>query len=146
ELYPFDHIDSNPFGSICLVPEEVDSMSIRSLLILPIVLPALVLGQSFTASVRGIVTDSSQAAVAGARVTVTDADRNVSQKTTTDTSGRYLFSALPPGRYSLDVEGAGFNKYSRAVFPLQVQQQATIDVELTVGAIATTVSVESSAP
>src|SRR5207245_8489670 len=110
-----------------------------------ITLPAVALAQSFTASVRGVVTDSSQAAIPGAKVTVTDADRNVSQKTATDTAGRYVFTALPPGRYSLGVEAAGFSSYSGAVFPLQVQQQATIDVELSVNAIATTVSVEATA-
>src|SRR5437667_4393887 len=88
-----------------------------------IVLPALALAQSFTASVRGVVTDASHSAVPGAKVSVTDADRNVSQKVITDTAGRYVFTALPPGRYSLEVETAGFNKYSRGAFPLQVQQQ-----------------------
>jgi len=106
---------------------------------------ALTLAQSFTASVRGVVTDASHSAIPGAKVTVTDVDRNASQKVTTDAAGRYVFTALPPGNYSLGVESAGFSKYSRAAFPLQVQQQATIDVELSVDAIATTVSVEAAA-
>jgi len=114
-------------------------------LILMMALPALGLAQSFTASVRGVVTDSSQSAIPGAKVSITDADRNVSPKTVTDTAGRYVFAALPPGRYSLEVEAAGFGKYSRAAFPLQVQQQATIDVELSIDTVATTVSVESAA-
>jgi Carboxypeptidase regulatory-like domain/TonB dependent receptor len=117
----------------------------QKVLITLIALPALALAQSFTASVRGVVTDSSHSPVPAAKVTVTDADRNVSQKVNTDTAGRYVFTALPPGRYSLDVEAEGFSKYSRAAFALQVQQQATIDVELTVGAIATSVSVEAAA-
>src|SRR5213083_1000967 len=114
--------------------------------VLPIVvLPALMLGQSFTASVRGVVTDASHSAIPDAKVTVTDVDRNASHKVTTDASGRYVFTALPPGNYSLDVDASGFSKYSRGAFPLQVQQQATIDVELSVGAIATSVSVEAAA-
>jgi hypothetical protein len=108
--------------------------------------PAMLLAQSFTASVRGVVTDSSQSAVPNAVVTITDADRNVHQETITDSAGRYVVTALPPGRYTLTVEAAGFTRYTRAAFPLQVQQQATIDVELTVGTVSTAIEVESSAP
>ena len=93
-------------------------------------IPLLTLAQSFTASIRGVITDSSQSAVPGAKVVVTDVDRNVPQEATTDSAGRYVITALPPGRYSLSVEAAGFNKYTRGAFSLQVQQQATIDVEL----------------
>src|SRR5260370_29686643 len=129
-----------------LDPQRGSTMKLRFLpLILLIGLPSAGLAQSFTASVRGVVTDSSHSAIPDAKGNVTDADRNLSQKTVTDASGRFVFTALPPGRYTLDVESAGFNKYSRAAFELQVQQQATIDVALAVGAIATTVSVESSA-
>src|SRR5437870_8525247 len=110
------------------------------------VAPLLVMAQSFTASVRGVVTDASQSAVPNAKVVVTDADRNVSMESLTDSAGRYVIPALPPGRYTLAVEAAGFTKYTRAAFALQVQQQATIDVELSVGAVTTAVSVEASAP
>jgi hypothetical protein len=110
------------------------------------VLPVLSLAQSFTASVRGVVTDSSSSAIPNAKVVITNVDRNTSQETTTDSSGRYVMTALPPGRYSLSVEATGFNKYTRSAFELLVQQQATIDVELSVGQISTTVSVEASAP
>src|ERR1700730_4715670 len=80
----------------------------------------LALAQSFTASVRGVVTDASHSAIPGAKVTVTDVDRNVSQKATTDNAGWYVFTALPPGNYSLGTEPGLY--YSRAAFPLQVQQ------------------------
>jgi hypothetical protein len=121
------------------------SLRLKALLTL-IALPASVLAQSFTASVRGVVTDASHSAIPDAKVTITDTERNVSQKVTTDSAGRYVFAALPPGRYTLGVESQGFSKYARSAFPLQVQQQATIDVELSVDSIATSVSVEALAP
>src|SRR5262245_50590024 len=89
-------------------------------------LPAIVAAQSFTASVRGVVTDATQSAIPAAKVTITDVDRNSHQTTVADGSGRYSFASLPPGRYTLDVEAPGFNRYSRSPFNLQVQQQATI--------------------
>src|SRR5690242_12589843 len=80
------------------------------------ILPALLNAQSYTASVRGVVTDASQAPLPSAKVTVTDADRNTSQTVTSDNAGRYIFTALPPGHYTLAVEATGFQKYQHSVF------------------------------
>lgn len=98
--------------------------------------------QSFTASIRGVVSDSTQSAIPNAKVVVTSVDRNTSQETTTDGAGRYTFTALQPGNYVLDVEATGFSRYTRGNFVLQVQQQATLDIELTVGALTTAVTIE----
>jgi len=106
----------------------------------------LALAQSYTASIRGVVTDASQSAVPNAKVVITDADRNLQQETITDNAGRYVITALPPGRYTLTVEAAGFTRHARSAFALQVQQQATIDVELALGAVATVVNVEAGVP
>ena len=78
--------------------------------------PTLFFGQSFTASVRGVVTDSAQAAVPAAKVTVTDVDRNLEHKTQADAMGRYVILALPPGAYTLSAEAAGFQKFPTAAF------------------------------
>jgi len=117
------------------------------LLILP-VLACVGMGwsQSFTAALRGTVSDASGALVPGAKVVVTETDRNVAHPTVTDSGGRYALAALPPGNYQLSVEAAGFRKYVHQRFPLLVQQQATIDVELQVGDLASTVSVDATAP
>ena len=111
-----------------------------------ITLTALLLAQSYTASVQGVVTDSTQSVIPGARIVVTNVDRNVRQEGTTDNAGRYVLPALQPGNYMLEVEAVGFAKYARGPFPLQVQQQASIDVELSVGTLSTAVSVEATAP
>src|SRR5689334_3980664 len=110
------------------------------------ILPALLNAQSYTASIHGVVTDASQAPLPDAKVTVTDADRNTSQTVTSDNAGRYIFTALPPGHYTLAVEASGFQKYQHSVFELQVQQQATIDMQLSLGTVATTVDVSATAP
>src|SRR5438876_3509760 len=83
---------------------------------------------SYTAAVRGVVTDVSGGAIPGATVTVTEADRNVRHTVTTDDVGRYVITALPPGRYTLSVELSGFRTYTQTNIPLAVQQQATFDV------------------
>lgn len=102
--------------------------------------------QSFTATVRGVVTDPTGAAVANAKVIITEAERNVQHPTTTDDQGRYHVSALPPGQYALTVEASGFRRYSQSGFALLVQQQATIDVQLQLGEVSSVVEVQGSAP
>lgn len=102
--------------------------------------------QSFTATIRGVVTDASQAAVAGAKVVARESNRNIDHPTTTDASGRYVLSALPPGRYTLSVEQPGFKKFKQQDFELLVQQQSTLDVSLSVGEISSSIEVSSSTP
>jgi hypothetical protein len=116
------------------------SLFLLSLLSLP------ALAQTYTASLRGIVTDSSKAAVPSASVVLTEVDQHVKHTTVTDGSGRYVLTAIPPGRYSLSVEMAGFQKSEVPVFKLEVQQTSTIDVELKVGQTTTTVEITASAP
>jgi len=108
--------------------------------------PLLLAGQSFTASVRGLVTDPTGAAVPGAKVILKDVDRNVQYKTESDAMGRYSLTALPVGTYMLTAECPGFQTYQRSAFRLEVQQQATVDVQLQVGAVSTSVQVEAGAP
>jgi hypothetical protein len=115
-------------------------------LALACVLTPSLMAQSFTAAIRGVVTDASGAAVPGAKVTVTEADRNIPHPVSTDEAGRYSVSALPPGPYTLTVEANGFRKYVQGRFELTVQQQATLDIQMQVGDIATQVEVSSTAP
>lgn len=121
----------------------------RAVPLLPAFLAATAIGiwgQSFTASIRGVVADASDAAVPGARVVVRDTQRNTEQTTLTDSMGRYVITALPPSSYTLSVEAPGFKRSQVGPITLQVQQPATVDVRLELGEVATTVEVEASAP
>lgn len=109
-------------------------------------LPAALFAQSYTASLRGVVTDPAQAAVPGATVIAKEVDRNIAHPTRTDEAGRYVLAALPPGRYSLEIDATGFQKYSHSSFDLAVQQQATIDVALALGSTSTAIDVQGSVP
>src|SRR6185437_9142931 len=59
-----------------------------------------------TGGLNGTVTDSTSAAVAGAKVTVTGPQG--SKVMMTDGLGHYSFSGLVPGFYDLTAEKAGF--------------------------------------
>src|SRR6476469_1180935 len=122
-------------------------MYIRHVLAAVLAVSSLAWSQSsYTASVRGVVTDRSGAAVVGAKINVNETERNVPHAVLTDEAGRYAVTALPPGNYTLTVESPGFKKYSESKIPLAVQQQATLNVVLDVGELATSVEVTSQAP
>lgn len=103
-------------------------------------------GQSFTATIRGVITDATSAAIPNAQISLRETNRNIERKTVTDTEGRYVITALPPGNYALSAESAGFSRLERPGIELQVQQQATLDLVMTVGEISSSVSVEATAP
>ncbi len=110
-------------------------------------LAVALLGQgSYTAAVRGVVTDPSGAAVPAAKITVTDVTRGTTFRAQSDVQGRYVVTALPPSTYTLAAEAASFQTWQRSAFDLQVQQQATINVELRLGEVATVLKVEAEQP
>jgi hypothetical protein len=115
------------------------------MLCIAVVLAAMSWAQSFTASVRGTITDSSGAGVGAAKIVVTDQDRGTIFQSEADASGRYTVTALPPGNYVLTAEASGFKRFSSGRFSVVVQQQVTVDAQLQVGEVSTTVEVQGSA-
>jgi hypothetical protein len=61
-------------------------------------------------SLVGNVTDSSNAAIVGAKVTAVEQNKGIHQETTTDSSGLYRFSELLPGLWKVTVSAKGFNR------------------------------------
>jgi hypothetical protein len=104
------------------------------------------IAQVNTASLTGLVTDASGAAVAGASVKAKNNSTNVEQTVTTDNSGYYTFASLSVGRYTVTVESQGFKKAVRSDVSLEVGQKARLDQTLEVGAVTETVMVTATAP
>lgn len=99
-----------------------------------------------TTSLRGVVTDPSNAAVPNATVRLTNTDTNLQRTTTTDQQGSYVFTQVLPGHYTLDITANGFSNYEQKGFELIVNLPATINVHLKVGAATATVEVTSQVP
>ncbi|HZQ70205.1 MAG TPA: carboxypeptidase regulatory-like domain-containing protein [Terriglobales bacterium] len=97
-----------------------------------------------TAQVTGTVTDSSGAAVAGAKVNVSIPEKGINRETTTNDSGDYLAAGLPPGPVNISVVAKGFNRYEAKGVILRVGQKARNDVQLKVGSTNTEVTVEGA--
>lgn len=100
--------------------------------------------QGTTSRITGTVTDTSGAAVAGATVTLTNQGTRVSLTTTTNDSGQYTFDLIQAGDYEVSVEREGFKKYVSTGNAVFVNQPATLDIALEVGAITEVVTVEGT--
>ena len=104
------------------------------------------LGQEVTATMNGLITDSSGATIVGAKVTTKDLDRGTLWPATTNSEGFYNLPRLPVGRYEVRVENPGFQASVQSPIELQLNQTARIDFQLTVGNINQTIEVTSAAP
>ncbi len=101
--------------------------------------------QTVAGQLSGLITDPSGAAIAGANLVVTDIDRNVNMRSTSNESGFFLVSPLPPGRYKLRAEKAGFRAHVIELIPIATQQKAEANISLQVGAVSESVTVTSGA-
>ena len=100
------------------------------------ILPSLLLAQYTTATLSGIITDSSGKTVPGAKVTIENTGTGLVRAYTTGEDGAYLFPALPVGTYRLQVEKEGFSRYVQEGITLDVNQTATQSVSLRVGELS----------
>jgi Carboxypeptidase regulatory-like domain len=98
-------------------------------------------GQEFRASISGIVTDPTGAAVAGAKVEATDVQRKVTLTKTTNEVGRYSIEFLIPSTYILTVTANGFKTYNHEKFSLGINDRVGIDVTMQLGAVTDSVTV-----
>ncbi|HYP13201.1 MAG TPA: TonB-dependent receptor, partial [Bryobacteraceae bacterium] len=103
-------------------------------------------GQSTNASVVGIVTDSSQGAISGATVTVTNTATGVSRAVTTNESGAYTVTPLIPGPYEIKVNNPGFRTQMQSNVALETGAVFKMDFQLQVGAVSESIEVTAAAP
>jgi hypothetical protein len=106
-------------------------------------IPAL--AQNSTGRVIGTVMDAQGAAIAGAKVTVTNTGTNAHWGTVSGSDGTYQVLELPIGSYSVTAEHEGFTKAVTAPLPLEINQSLRIDVHMKVGSVAEVVRVEAAA-
>ena len=100
--------------------------------------------QAGRSTVRGTIKDQQGNVVAGAAVTLVDADRHFSRTQTTTQDGTYVFTEVPPGTYKLEVEAQGFKKTSVSDLKARVDSSVDADVALEVGTVSEIVNVTAS--
>jgi Carboxypeptidase regulatory-like domain/TonB dependent receptor len=105
--------------------------------------PSALFGQGYFGTVSGTVTDPSGALVPQAKVTLIDQQKGFQFTATSDSSGRYLFTSIPPGLYSVSTDVQGFEKIIHTNVQLNVSENATANLKLTVATTKQTVEVQS---
>ena len=122
-----------------------DRLRRLALAILVVLISAgLALAQSDLGTISGYVKDPTGAVVPNAKVTVTN-PTGLTRTTTTNESGFYTITNIPPANYTLTVDAPGFKKFETSNNKLDPSGSLAIDVNLTVGAATETVEVSASA-
>ncbi len=121
--------------TVKLLP-KIGSLAVLTVLALPLA------AQDISGTIEGSVLDPSGAFVSGAKVTITNLDRNqVVRTVTTDASGAYAAPFSPVGRYSVKVEATGFKSATRSDIVLNVNDDLKINIALEVGSVSESVNV-----
>src|SRR5262245_51941924 len=103
--------------------------------------------QVVNGSITGIVTDSSNAILPGATVTLTG-ERLIGGAAVqvADGAGSYRFDRLSPGAYTVKVELQGFKSFTQDDIRVSASFVATVNAKLEVGSVTETITVTGESP
>ncbi len=101
--------------------------------------------QAIFATLTGIVTDSSGAVVANAKVTLRDVGSGSERTSVTDSQGFYTFASVPVGTYDLTIGAPGFQSYRATGIALGGGERRNVNASLTVGSTNQTIEVTGTA-
>ncbi|HLK66626.1 MAG TPA: TonB-dependent receptor [Bryobacteraceae bacterium] len=109
-------------------------------------LPAASFGQAVFGSIVGTVTDSTNAAIPHAKITIRDVGKGVTYNGTTNDTGNYSQTHLIVGLYEVRVEAQGFETFVQQNVNVEVDANTQVNVQLHPGAVGETVSVTAEVP
>jgi Carboxypeptidase regulatory-like domain/TonB-dependent Receptor Plug Domain len=97
--------------------------------------------QTTTATLLGNVRDTTGAAIPQVEVTAQNVETSFTRSTMSDDTGAYLITNLPVGDYMVIAQKQGFTKFVQKGLTLVIDQNARVDVSLTVGDVSQSVTV-----
>ena len=103
------------------------------------------MSQVTTADLVGRVTDATGAVVPDANVTLANLGTNISRTTPSNVAGDYVLNLMPPGRYSLKVEKAGFKTFLVPEITLSAGDRGRVDAPMAIGQTSETIEVTGQA-
>src|SRR5207245_9791501 len=102
-------------------------------------------GQTTSTEVLGLVTDSTNAAVPGAAVTITRLATGEKRRAITNQAGEYSFPLIEIGDYRVQVEMSGFKSATVPRLHVELRQKARMDFTLELGQLSEIVEVRANA-
>lgn len=100
-------------------------------------LPVLAQVSSSTGAIQGTVTDPGGAVIAGAKVVLINQATGGRTEGSTQEDGTYVFPLVPPGRYKIEVENAGFRKTVLSDLDVQITKVAVANAKMEIGPVTT---------
>jgi Carboxypeptidase regulatory-like domain/TonB dependent receptor len=119
-------------------------MRLKALLTILLSLCAVSAYAQFKASLQGTLLDPKGGIVSGARVTVANQDTGATRDTVASAEGFYRIGELPPGKYTVTVEAAGFKKVTSKNVEVAAEESRGFDVTLEIGTVSEEVTVTAS--
>src|ERR1700728_1245519 len=110
-----------------MLVKRFDRSHIVFLLLLWLAMGAFPAWAQTGASLSGVVTDQAGAALPGVAVTIRNVDTGATRTITTDGTGHYQVSGLPPGRFEIRVAKPGFADEPRTGITVAAGQADTVD-------------------
>src|SRR6266404_9049378 len=110
-----------------------------------LMLASTAVGQVQNGQFQGVVTDPSGAAIANAKVTVTNVGTNYSVSATTNGGGFYVARELPVGSYKITTEAPGFKTRTDTNVSLNAGTIQRVDFRMEIGQTSTVVEVSGEA-
>jgi hypothetical protein len=92
----------------------------------------------------GNVTDSTNAVIPSATVTINHVATGTTRETTTNETGTYRFPTIAPGTYTVTVQAQGFRAFSQSGVEVTVNNLTRVEARLEVGEVTERVTVEAS--
>jgi hypothetical protein len=99
--------------------------------------------QQTMGDIVGAVTDTSGAAVPGAKVVAKNTGTQIERTTTTSANGDFVFNLLQAGTYEVTVTAKGFESFKTSSIQLGAGDRIRVDAKLPVGEVTETVTVEA---
>ncbi|MEZ5355381.1 MAG: TonB-dependent receptor [Bryobacteraceae bacterium] len=100
--------------------------------------------QVLKAQILGSVSDSSNAVIAGASITLVETGTNFKREAQSNESGNYVFVNLDPGTYQVEASMTGFNRAVRTDIDLRPNTTIRVNFELTPGVVSEVVNVSAA--
>jgi hypothetical protein len=107
-------------------------------------LAAVTGAQTTTATIQGVVRDTSEAVLPGVAISVRSPDTGLTRTAITQADGRFYVASLPIGRYDVTAELTGFQGQTQSGVRLEVGQEATLDFTLAVAGVREVVTVTAA--